>query len=296
MSQPTGSAPAGEMPGGGGMPGAPAGGPGAYEPQVVSPGVAETTGDEGYDDEEEEPAATGEQQQPQAGGVAPGQPPAQQAAAPAIPPTPQQHEIAQAAQGLYQVAQHVQQTLPRVQTAKQVLEGQIGPYVQNPDLYNQLPPQAQQAVQAGYKQWQALSQEEQRLSGAWQEVEKNTPILQTMWALEQRTAMLNKVGEPVAYQMLARRAAERSGDPNFPIDEMQEFLRGIPPNLLEEQATKYENIYRNARRRERAAGRVDDMGPGSGSTASSRRGPRSGRDMIQDAINSELRQRPARMR
>lgn len=283
MSEPTGSAPAGGMPAGGGMPSAAPAGEYAPAPGVVSPAVADAV------------------EEPEAGALAPesgvpaGQAPAEPAAAPGLtplPPTPQQAEIAAAAQHYYTAATQIQQELPQVQARIQVLEGQLAPYAQNPALLEQLPPELQWQVRQGYQQWQQAKAREGQLQKGWGEVQQAAPMLQTMYALEQRTAMLNQVGEPVAYDLLARRAAQRSGDPNFPVEEMVDFLKGTPANILEAQAGKYEALYKKGRLRERAAGMVDSMGPGGGGAARSR--PQSGRDMIQDAINAELRVRPPR--
>jgi hypothetical protein len=287
MSEPTGSAPAGGMPAGGVTPSAPA----APYGGVVSPAVAAS--DEMPDGAPDD-AAEGTEQVPAA---PPGGTPAGAGAEPGlapIPPTPQQAEIVSAAQQYHAAATRIQQELPQVQMGKKTLETQLAPYVNNPALLEQLPPEAQYAVRQGYAQWQQYAQREHALTQGMAEIERVAPILQTMFALEQRTAVLNQVGEPVAYQLLARRAAERSGDPNFPVSDLMEFLRGIPPHLLEQQAEKFEHFYRQGRLRERSAGMVDAMGPGGGSTAGSRAAPQGGRDMIRDAIDAELRKRPAR--
>lgn len=287
MSQPTGSAPAGEMPAAGGMPSAAPAGEYAPAPGgVVSPAVEESGNEPDESDDATQAVAPA--------GQAPAAPAAPDAGMAPLPPTPKMAEIAQAAQGYLAKAQQVQQNLPAVQAARAALEAQLTPYVQNPDLFAQLPPEAQYAVRQGYGQWQQLARQEQQFQADWAEITNATPQLQTMYALEQRTAMLNKVGEPVAYHLLAQRAAQRSGDPNFPIDEMTEFLQGTPASILEDQATKFETLYKKGRLRERAAGMVDAMGPGSGNTAGGQGGYRPGRQLIDEAIQSELRQRPPR--
>jgi hypothetical protein len=280
MSEPTGSAPAGGTPTAGGMPSAPTG---DYAGGVVSPAVEESAETPDTGEETTETVAS----QPGAG--------AQDAAAdevPALPPTPYQTEIVRAAQHYYQAGQQIQQELPAVRAQKRAIEQQLQPYANNPALLEQLPIEAQYAVRQGYAQWQQLSGREQQLQQGWTQIEQYAPQLQQMFALAQREAVLNQVGEPMAYNLLARRAAQRSGDPNFPVEDMTEFLRGIPANLLESQATKFEQLHKKGRLAVRAAGMVDAMGPGGGTSSGGTR--KRGMDAIRDAINDELRQRPPR--
>jgi hypothetical protein len=291
MAEPTGSAPAGGMPAGGGMPSA---GPGEapwLSPGVVSDAVAQSgeMPDEGEGADEEAAGA------PQPAPTGAGAPAAEGApAGPAYPVSQQQTEIVQAAQQYIVAAQAIQQEYPAVAAEKRALESQLAPFAQNPALLEQLPPDAQYALRQGYARWQQLSQREQQLGQGWQQIQRDAPQLQAMYQVEQQRALLNKVGEPVAYQLLAQRAAQRSGDPDFPVAEMTEFLRGIPPNILEQQAAKFETLVKNSRRRERAAGMVDAMGPGSGSVAGGRSGYKPGRDLIREGISDELRRRPPR--
>lgn len=253
----------------------------------VSPAVAATEDDTPEPSEEGQEPAGGVPAVPETPSAA-GQP-----AAPQVQPTPQQQEIVQAAGQYMQAAQLIQQELPQVQGQRQLLEQQLAPYVQDPNLLASLPPQAQAAVQGAYSKWQQLAGREQQLRAGWAQVEQAAPILQTMYALEQRAAVLNAVGEPVAYQLLADRAAERSGDPDFPRQDMMKFLRGTPAAMLESQATKFEEFWRDSRRRERAAGRVDDMGPQGGATGRGG-GRRSGGALIREAIADDLRRNPPR--
>jgi len=268
------------------MPSAPPAGEYAPAAGVVSPAV-DASGDE-VDEEAPAPTAV------TPAGQAPAGDPLVDPGLTALPPTPQQAEIAEAAKGYVALGQRVQQEYPAVVAQEQALEAQLLPYAQNPALLEQLPPEVQYAVRQQYARWQQLGAYEQKLAADWQQVQQAAPMLQTMYALEQRTAVLNKVGEPVAYHLLAQRAAQRSGDPNFPVDEMTDFLKGTPAHLLEQQAEKFEQLYKKGRLRERAAGMVDSMGPGSGNTAGGRGGYRPGRDLIREAIDAELRQRPPR--
>jgi len=268
------------------MPSAPPAGEYAPAVGVVSPAV-ETAGDEPEEESPESMAVA-------PAGQAPVADPLTDPGLTALPPTPQQAEIAEAAKGYVALAQRVQQEYPQVQAMKQTLEAQLMPYAQNPALLEQLPTEVQYSIRQQYARWQQLAAYEQKLTADWQQVTQAAPMLQTMYALEQRSAVLNKVGEPVAYHLLAQRAAQRSGDPSFPVDEMTEFLKGTPANLLEQQAGKFEQLYKKGRLRERAAGMVDAMGPGSGNTAGGQRGYRPGRDLIREAIDAELRTRPPR--
>lgn len=198
------------------------------------------------------------------------QAPAAPAAAPAgPPPSSVQQDLAATAQTYLQVGQYVQQHLPAVAAARQQLELSLKPYAdlyqQNPQAFAELPPQVQATVQAQYAQWQQASQQETELRQAWGQVQQHAPVLQAMYEVETQKAQLNRVAEPLAYQMLAEREASRSPDPAaFPTKRLTEILKRVPPNALEATASAFGELLREQRGAQRVEQRVDDMGPSTG--------------------------------
>lgn len=270
---------------GGGMPTSAPGATPASAPAAASdPGadgdVLDDDLPEGEDDGQE-PAPAAPPAAPQAGAG-----PGEQGGG--LPHTPTMQKLGEAAGQLIQVRDHISQRYPVVTAQRQALES-----VLRSVNYDLLTPEQQAAATQQYQTWQHLAAEEQQLTTKWREYEEALPMLQQAVSLEEQRALLNRVGAPMAHDLLAQKYAKAAGTgQEYPAADMREYLANFPPGQLEAAADQFDKLWRKWSGTRRRAERVDAMGPGGGGGGNWAKSSSS--DLIRSALADELRRSPPR--